>query len=459
MSGLVIPSLLQQEQSRKKLTAQQLAHVRSIVRAPDSDPDTVPLGNGLAVDRMGKIVQLKRVALPTRMEADDMQEMVQRFQEFLMSEGREIKTRATDPTILPQPYVSPPDFSNEFGVPVDTTEIITLCDETGLYRSLPEVVNGSKTDSWREMDSLAMTSGANWVAFEAGGCPEETTLGSTGKTIDKKHIGAKKTLSESDLQHSIASIAAGYGMRELIGPTGSSHAPGESIATFARQNIANVKEKEILAQWILVLNGWDELLVKGSVSANSEEFNGFENYVTAANGARTNSGVYSGTFTASRFDEWLAAGCAKPTHLFGHPTALQALKLGYWQLGSTPQNQLNFSDGGSIQAGWTFIDSLHTSIGPLVLVPDSRFTRTDHSNGTFTSSLFAMRMSHNGEPLVYKATQIPLAFKDLAPGCSAISFVTWAVTALVIKHMCAHGFYSSIFNGLVQDGCGWVHSS
>jgi len=64
-----------------------------------------------------------------------------------------------------------------------------------------------------------------------------------------------------------------------------------------------------------------------------------------------------------------------------------------------------------------------------------------------------MRMNHNGVPLVYKLTQIPLAMKDLVPGCTAISFEVWAKTALIIKHCCAHGDYTGFFTGRIVTTC------
>jgi hypothetical protein len=66
-------------------------------------------------------------------------------------------------------------------------------------------------------------------------------------------------------------------------------------------------------------------------------------------------------------------------------------------------------------------------------------------------------MVHNGEPLVYRRTQIPLAFKDLAPGCTAISFMEWAKTALIMKYRCAQSRYETIFSGRVVTTCPTVY--
>jgi hypothetical protein len=471
MQGLVIPSKMQQDQAR------QAARTRDLVGLADPPNGVTPIGNGMGVDTRGNVVLIPEQygggkAPGSQMEAEDL---VARLMDVLDKRGIPAAninrnapppqsmrvSRATDPMIAPQPYYRPGDFTTEFGIPVDTTEIIALCEEISAYSAIPEVINGSNTDSWLEMNALYFTGGANFVAFENGGCPEEYTASTVNRTVPKKHIGAKKTLSQSDIVHSMASIAAGYGVTSLVGPTGWQNTDGsEGPASFVRATVGDAKEKEIRRMMTLTINGWDELLVKGSVSANPEEFDGIETLVTSGNGARVNfdKAVYSGSFSVARFDEWLAAGCAKPTHVFGHPAAIQALKLAYWSLGANASApQVVTGANGAIVAGATFANVIQTSIGQLTLVPDARFSRTDHGNGTFTADLYALRLAHNGEPLVYKATQLPLNYKDLAPGCSAISFLVWAVTALTIKHMCAQGQYRARFSGLVDDGCLLIH--
>lgn len=466
MNGMVIPSRIQQEE------LQRSRRYRDLAGFGDAPPGIKDLGNGLGVDNRGNVHILPKAyggADParSRMESDDL---VERMVRELESRGiattgpspqairsRSLQNRATDPVIVPQPYYSPNDFTTEFGVPVDTTEIIALCEEISALNALPEVVNGANTESWLEMNALYFTGGQNYIAFENGGCPEEYTASTVNRTVSKKHFGGKKTLSQSDIVHSMASIAAGYGVSALVGPTAGPYGDGPS--TFARQSVADAKEKEIRRMMTLVMNGWDELLVKGSVTDNAEEFDGIENLVTTGNGSRGNpfNATYSGTFNVAHFDEWLAAGCAKPTHIFGHPSTLQALKIAYWSLGASAMAPQLIQNGNTgVEAGVTFANVIHTSVGPITLVPDSRFTRTDLNNGTFSANLYALRMAHNGEPLVYRATQIPLSFKDLMPGCSAISFTVWGVSALVVKHACAHGVYRAAFNGLVQDGCSYI---
>lgn len=367
-----------------------------------------------------------------------------------------MELRAADPNIFPQPYSSPADFAAQYAVPLDTTEIITLCDETGLYRALPEVVEDTHTELWRELNELYFSSGCNFIAFEAGGCPEEYHHDGDNRSVALKHLGAKKTLSESDIRHSMGSIAAGYGIRELVGGFNDGGLPGEGgdMASLVRANIASVKEKEMRLASIITLNGWDELLVKGSVSGNSEEFDGITSIITAGNGARVNGGTLTGTFSATIFDEFIAAGCARPDAIIGHPSALAAISLGYFGLGSS---SIFYQNNDQIVPGLHFAGEIMTGYGPVALIGDSRFPRTAVTETSFRTTVYPVKLRHNGEQLIYKRTQIPLSFKDLAPGCTAVSFEVWAVTALVIKAMCAQAAFTGVFNGIIDNGCTYVH--
>ena len=39
-------------------------------------------------------------------------------------------TRSTDPVILPQPYVTPSDFAAQYPTPLNTNEIIAMCEKS-----------------------------------------------------------------------------------------------------------------------------------------------------------------------------------------------------------------------------------------------------------------------------------------------------------------------------------------
>lgn len=371
----------------------------------------------------------------------------------MMEKAGLVEKTQTDPVVLLQPYTQPADFTAQYPQPLDPTEILTECEEISVYRALPEVVTPFNADQWREMtdvDFATATGLTNDGFFSKGGCPDRITASGENKTITRMYIGASQTLSYEDIQHSAAVAAIrGLGIQQLMTHT----VGGPDVIDVVR----DAKAKEIRKQEIIVLNNWDLALVKGDSSVNALAFDGIETQVTSANGARVNTDN-TGTFDIEEFDNFLVAGCARPTHLFGHPKALEAIKKGYLALGAvggSPVQQVVLTRGadGGVVPGMTLADEVHTSIGRLILVPDFRFTTTQVGDHIFNSNVYALRMRHNGEPLVYKSTQTPLVFKDLSPGCTAISFIVYAVTALVIKHMCAQAVWTSNFPGVVGTGC------
>ena len=122
----------------------------------------------------------------------------------------------------------------------------------------------------------------------------------------------------------------GAGIEALNGAfPGSANLPGGTdVGTMARESIADLKEKEVKLGMTLVLNGEDRLLAVGNATSRPLEFDGIESIVTSANGAHNNDVTgqnASGTFSATGFDRFLAEACAKPTHVFGHPQAVQEM--------------------------------------------------------------------------------------------------------------------------------------
>jgi len=366
-------------------------------------------------------------------------------------------SKTTDPVILPQPYSQPADFTAQYPTPLDPTEVIAMCEEVTLLQAIPEIGTSLNSYTWREMTSLEFTSGSSYIAFADGECPEEYTHDGDNTTVNIKNIGAKKTLSIRDIMHSTAVARAGWhGINTLVGgfPTGEGVPGGSDLASFQREVVLGVKEKEVRTAMVLVMNGWDRLLVQGDSNTNSLEFDGIENWATNMSCTmHTNDNSASGSFSAAAFDRFVSESCAKPTHVFGHPQAIQEMLSGYFQLGFAGSQVVNFADGNRITPGFNFAGFVNTGVGRLVVVADNNFRRTNIGGGNFQADLWALRMTHNGEPLVYRLTQIPLSLNDLVPGCTAISFEVWAATALVIKACCAQGKYTSQFTGRIASTC------
>jgi len=364
-------------------------------------------------------------------------------------------SKATDPLINPA-YVQPVDFTAQYPTPLDTTEILRLCEEVSLLQAIPTQRTNLSVFTWREMTALSFSgSSTSQLSFQDGYCPEEYTHDGGNQTVTLKNIGAKKNLSIRDIMHSAAVAGMGQGINQLVGgfPAGEG-LPGGNGASFQREFVRDVKEKEVRLAMTLVMNGWDRLLVDGSTLVSSLEFDGIEQWATNMSCTmHTNTNTASGTFSAASFDQFLYESCAKPTHVFGHPSAIQEMMSAYFQLGFAGSQVINVPSGDRIVPGFNFASFVNTGVGRLQVVADNNFRKTAAGATTFQADLWALRMTHNGEPLVYQVTQIPLSLNDLVPGCTAISFEVWAATALVIKACCAQGKYTSQFSGRLVTTC------
>jgi hypothetical protein len=365
-------------------------------------------------------------------------------------------SRATDPLISPN-YTQPGDFSAQYPTPLDPTEVITMCEEITLYRRIPVENTSLSSETWRELDTLAFTGSATYLAFADGACPEEYYHSGDNQTVTLKNLGAKKNLSVRDIMHSAAVASQKWGAINTLvagAPAGEGLPGGLDYGTFQRNHVRDVKVKEVSLAMTLVMNGIDDTLVNGDTNSNALEFDGIENWATNMSCTfHTNDNSSSGTFSAISFDRFLSEGCAKPTALLAHPQPMQELMSAYFQLGYQGSQVVNFTDGNRITPGYNFGGFVNTGVGTLEVIADNNFRKTAAGTTTFQADIWAMRMTHNGEPMVYQIVQIPLSLNDLAPGCTAISFEVWTAMALIIKGCCMHGKYTSQFTGRVATTC------
>jgi hypothetical protein len=363
-------------------------------------------------------------------------------------------SRATDPVV--SNVGTPIDFAAQYPTPLNTEELISMCEEISTWRGLPEKRTSLREETWRELNELAFTSGSSYISFADGSCPEEYYHDGDNQTVTTKWIGAKKSLTVSDIMHSAAVAAADWnGINQLVGGFGSGQGlPGEfGQGTFMNQMVGDLKAKEMVLASTLVMNGWDKMLISGNKQSNALEFDGLETLITSGNGARTSTVEASGTFTAANFDRFLSEGCATPTDLFGHPQAIQELMQAYMQLTWQGSQQIRYVDNNRLVPGFNFASEVNTGVGTLKLHADRNFTKTVSGSNQFQSKIYALRMNHNGMPLVYKLSQIPLSFKDLVPGCTSISFQISSRTALVVKAACSQGYYLANFGGRTVTTC------
>ena len=363
-------------------------------------------------------------------------------------------SRANDPVV--SNVGTPIDFAAQYPQPLNTEELVAMCEELGVWKAIPEFRTSLQSETWRELNELAFTSGSSYISFADGACPEEYYHDGDNTTVTTKWIGAKKSLTISDILHSSAVAAAGWnGINQLVGGFAAFQGlPGtDGGNTFTNQMVSDLKAKEMTLASTLVMNGWDKLLVSGNKSGNALEFDGIENYVTSGNGARTSTVSASGTFSAIDFDRFLSEGCAAPTDIFGHPQAIQEMLSSYFALGGVAVQNIGFGRGARITPGFNFGAEVNTGIGTLRVHADRNFTKTATGATSFQSKLYALRMRHNGMPLVYKLSQIPLSYRDLTPGCTSVSFQITARTALIIKAMCSQAVFTSLFSGRSITSC------
>ena len=363
--------------------------------------------------------------------------------------GEPYVQRATDP-VLPN-VAQPGDFTAQYPQPLDPTEIITMCEEINVYQTIPVKRTMLNAETYREITSNQWVTGSNLIAFPDGACPEKFTHDGENTTVSHKNVGVYASLSVRDILHSMAVAGANWnGINTLVGgaPSSEGMPGGADAGTFQRQYIASVKEKEMRLGATLLLNGIDRLLVAGNATTRPLEFNGIEGVFTnVCSTEHSNDNSASGSFSAIAFDRWLAESCGKPTHLFGHPTAIQELLSAYFQLGFQGSQVINYADGNRLTPGFNFAGFVNTGVGRLTVVADNNFARNNAGGGNFVSKIYALRMTHNGEPLVYQSVQVPVSMTDLAPGCTAIAFEIWAAMALIIKGCCFHGAYDGVFTG------------
>ena len=352
---------------------------------------------------------------------------------------------------------TPQDYVAQYPIPLDTTELVVMCEEIAMWRALPEKPTALKAETWRELNQLAFSSGSSYVSFADGACPEEYYHDGSNTTTTLKNIGAHKSLEISDIMQSAAIAAAGWnGINKLIGgfQFGEGLPGGNDQGTFMAETVADLKAKEMALAGTLVLNGWDRLLVKGNAGSNALEFSGIETLIASGTGAHYDyTSSPSGTFSGATFDRFLSEGCAKPTAIAGHPQAVQEMMSAYFALGFNGSQLIYHDSGDRLIPGYNFAGEVNTGIGLLKVIADRNFTTTVAGATQFQSNLYALRLVHNGEPLVYKATQIPFSFRDLVPGCTSIQFEIWAKTALIVKAACAHGVFKSLFSGRSVTTC------
>ena len=67
-------------------------------------------------------------------------------------------SRATDPVV--SNVGTPIDFAAQYPQPLNTEELISMCEEVTTWRDLPVKRTSLQSETWRELNELAFTSGS-----------------------------------------------------------------------------------------------------------------------------------------------------------------------------------------------------------------------------------------------------------------------------------------------------------
>ena len=84
-------------------------------------------------------------------------------------EGGSFVNKATDPVV--SNVATPGDFTGQYPQHLDTTELISMCEEVNMYQTIPSESTMLKAEMWREMSALQFTSGSTYIAFAYGAFP------------------------------------------------------------------------------------------------------------------------------------------------------------------------------------------------------------------------------------------------------------------------------------------------
>ena len=122
-----------------------------------------------------------------------------------------LETKTADPVISATQPFTPSQFDFQYPQPLDPLEVMAVCEEVGVLNAIPEKRTELKVELWMELSDLYMDTvgGGQYIAFADGECPEEYEETGTYRQVTLKNLGVKKSLTLSDIKHSVAISGAG----------------------------------------------------------------------------------------------------------------------------------------------------------------------------------------------------------------------------------------------------------
>ena len=262
------------------------------------------------------------------------------------------------------------------------------------------------------LSAAAFSSGTDG-SFACGGDPPDISLTRAVEAVTKKCYGAQSGIADVNIIASRMGIAPhsldGEGYRD----------DAELLL-----NMLYVRTRQAI----------DWAIIRGSVAANANNFNGLENRVTALNGSEVLA--VNGVYTKSALDELIIQMMMKgvtPQAICCNPIVLSSLTQAYTSGATNVDINMNMGDGAATLGYW--VKDIVTPAGVLPIITDRRFTVAGTAP-TFTTDIYVLTREHMGEQILKLQWQVLPTALDLARLIGYYTsqiFAVWSNVALIEK--------------------------
>lgn len=306
----------------------------------------------------------------------------------------------------------------DYGVEIDPTIVSQIPFDSPLYDYL-EAGPGAPHRNLSTAATYSVLSAADFTnsgdgSFAAGGDPPGLSTTRAVESVTKKSYGAQSGLKDVDIIASQMGIAP-----HAVDGLGSYRDDAEFLL-----NLLYVRTRQAI----------DWATIRGNTGTNTNNFDGLEYKVTAANGSKVLD--VDGSFTKAKLDELIIQMMLygiTPTAIACNPVCLSSLVQAYTTDSDSTSVNLNMGDGSATLGYWA--KNIITPAGVLPIVTDRRFT-VDGTAPTFTADIFVLTREHMGEQILYYEWQVMPTALDLARALGYYTsslFSVWSHLALVDK--------------------------
>lgn len=313
-----------------------------------------------------------------------------------------------------------PATAFDYGVVIDPTIVSEVPFDTPLFDYL-ESSPGAPRQTLSTAAVYGVLTAADFTggedgSFAAGGDPPGLSTTRATYSVAKKSYGAQSGLKDVDIIASRMGIAP-----NATSGLGSYRDDAEFLL-----NILYVRTRQAI----------DYATIRGDSFDDSNNFDGLEYKVTAANGSQVLD-MEGAAFSKAKLDELVIQMMLKgitPTAIACNPLALSDIVQAYTTDSGTNVS-INMNQGTDRQTLGYWVGDVVTPAGKLPIVADRRFT-VSGAAPTFTGDVFVLTREHMGEPILYYEWQVLPTAIDLSREIGYYTsqvFAVWSHLALIEK--------------------------